>query len=165
VALHTDAYYRRLVDEWLQRVGVIEPPVPVHELPARLGVPVRRLSFPKWFKGAVIAEDGMPVILLNTANDELSLRLTLGHMLGHFLVVLDAPDTGFPRGEAGGEHQADVMSDELLLPEHLVRDQAAKWFNDHRYLARLFGVPEQRMLDKLRDLGIVKSHGSIFWDY
>jgi len=47
----------------------------------------------------------------------------------------------------------------------LVRDQAAKWFNDHRYLARLFGVPEQRMLDKLRDLGIVKSHGSIFWDY
>lgn len=165
MALHTDAYYRSLVDEWLQRVGVAEPPVPVDDLPSRLAVPVRRLRLPQWFSGAVISEDGLPVLLLNEARDDQSRRLALGHMLSHFLIVLDDPDIGFPRRDTEGHRRADVMAEEILLPEYLVRDQARKWFNDHRYLARLFGVPEPRMLDRLRELGIVKSRSNIYWDY
>lgn len=165
MALRTDAYYRSLVTAWLQKVGVFEPPVPVDELPGRLGVPVRQLGFPSWFSGAIIAEDGLPVLLVNAARDEQARRHTLGHLISHFLVVLDDPENGFPRREADGHRRADIMADELLLPEYLVRDQAAKWFNDHRYLARLFGVPENKMLDRLRELGVIKDRGSIYWDY
>lgn len=165
MALRTDAYYRNLVDEWLRKVGVTEPPVPMAELPGRLGIPVRQLGFPSWFSGAVIAEDGLPVILLNAASPEHTRRRTLGHLLAHFLIVLDDPENGFPRHDQTGQRRADLMAEEFLLPEYLVRDQAGKWFNDHRYLARLFGVQEPEMLEKLRELGVIKSRGSIFWDY
>jgi hypothetical protein len=46
----------------------------------------------------------------------------------------------------------------------MVKEQARKWFNDYRYLARLFGVTEGEMLSKMRMLGLIKSHG-IMWDY
>jgi hypothetical protein len=50
------------------------------------------------------------------------------------------------------------------MPEYLVREQAGKWFNDYRYLARLFGVSESDMMAKMRDLGLMKAHG-MSWDY
>jgi hypothetical protein len=38
------------------------------------------------------------------------------------------------------------------------------WFNDYRYLSRLFGVPEGTMLERMRELHLVKNQG-IMWDY
>ena len=46
----------------------------------------------------------------------------------------------------------------------MVVEQARKWFNDYRYLARLFGVSESDMMEKMRDLGLIKSRG-VVWDY
>jgi hypothetical protein len=56
------------------------------------------------------------------------------------------------------------MADEFEMPAFLVRDQAQKWFNDYRYLAGLFAVDENRMFERMRDLGLIKSYG-ILWDY
>jgi hypothetical protein len=163
VALRTDAYYRNLARDALRDAGVVEPPVTVESVARRVGVPIKIIELPVWFSGAIVYEDGMPVILVNAAIGETGIRRALGHMLGHILVVLDDSTAGYPRDNPD-HHTADVISEELTVPGDMVGEQAKKWFNDYRYLARLFGVGEDEMLEKMRDLGLIKSRG-ITWDY
>lgn len=162
--LHSDSYYKRIADDALRQAAIEEPPVPLEALAERLGIPVRFTTLPLFFGGAIIAEDGMPVALVNQARTEDERRRTLAHLLGHVLVVLADPDVGYPRSTTADHREADLAAGELLLPEFLVRDQAQKWFNDHRYLARLFGVTEGEMTARMRELGIIKARG-VLWDY
>jgi len=164
VALKTDAYFRRIAEDALRAAGIEEPPVEIERLAEHYGIPVRPVSFPAFFTSAIVYEDGLPVMLVNAEKDERRRREALAHMLGHVLVVLDDPQAGYPRNVTADHSDADVVGDELILPEYLVRDQAAKWFNDHRYLARLFAVDEKRMMNKMLELGIIKQRG-ILWDY
>lgn len=162
--LRTIAYYRQLAEDSLKKAGVIEPPYDLAGLAAHFGVPVMRIRLPAFFAGALIAEDGLPVILLNTNREELVQRRTLGHLLAHIIMVLDDPAATYPRNTQGEHTAADAMSESLMLPEFMVSEQARKWFNDYRYLARLFAVPESQMMERMRDLGILKARG-IVWDY
>lgn len=162
--MHSDTHYRRIAAGALERASISEPPVPLEELARRLGVPVRMAHLPAFFSGAIIAEDGMPVALLNSAIGEGARRRTLAHLLGHVVVVLVDPSEGYPRNGTKAHREAEAAASELLLPERLVREQAQKWFNDHRYLARLFGVSEGEMKQRMRDLGIIKARG-VVWDY
>ncbi len=164
VSLRSDAYYRGIAEEALKRASVQEPPVSVEDLAAGLGIPVRQANLPTFFSGAIIAEDGMPAVLLNAAHEEDKRRRTLAHLLGHVLVVLADSESSYPRQTRADHHEAEIAAEELLLPEYLVLEQAQKWFNDHRYLARLFGVAESEMMRRMLDLGIMKQRG-ILWDY
>jgi Zn-dependent peptidase ImmA (M78 family) len=85
-------------------------------------------------------------------------------MLSHILVRIDEPATPYPRDMALDHRLADAMAEEFVMPEYMVREQAAKWFNDYRYLARLFAVSESDMMAKMRDMGLMKSRG-VVWDY
>ena len=162
--LHSSAYYRRLASDALEKAGVDEPPVPLEVVAGRFGVPVRMVSLPLFFSGAAVNEDGLPVLLVNAQRGEEHQRRTLAHLFGHLLLVLDDPAATYPRNTAADHQEADLVAAELMLPEVLVRDQALKWFNDHRYLARLFGVTEGEMTDRMQELGIIKQRG-ILWDY
>ena len=51
------------------------------------------------------------------------------------------------------------------MPADIVAQQAALWFNDHRYLARLFGVSEREMLERMRELGLIRQEDRVLWDY
>lgn len=164
MALRSDAYFRRLAQDALRQVGNVEPPVPVEVLAEQYGIPVRQVPMPSFFHGATIHEDGLPVIIINSSKDEYVRRSTLAHMVGHVLIVLDDPEYRFPRNTKLEHPEADIIAEELMTPATLVIDQAQKWFNDHRYLARLFGVSEQEMMDRMRDLGIIQARG-IMWDY
>lgn len=162
--LRSDSYYRQLVNDQLKKTGFAEPPVSLDDVAKHLGVPLLAVSFPPWFTGAIVVEDGMPLILLNTSSSAEGRRDALGHMLAHILVRLDDPESPYPRGAETQHRVADLMSEEFVMPTYLVHDQARKWFNDYRYLARLFGVPETDMLEKMREMGLIKSRGMI-WDY
>ncbi len=162
--LHSDAYYRSLAEEVIKNAGVDEPPVPIDEIAAFLGVPVTRLELPLWSTAALIYEDGMPAVLLNTTKDIETQKAGLGHVLGHLLILLADTAEKFPKGQSYTHHEADIIADELEIPEFMVRDQAQKWFNDYRYLARLFGVTEKRMLGRMQQMGIIKNRG-VIWDY
>jgi Zn-dependent peptidase ImmA (M78 family) len=164
VPLRTDSYYRQLVNDHLKQSGVTEPPVSLDEVAARLGAPLLSVSFPAWFSGAIVVEDGMPVILLNTASSPEGRRAALGHLLSHLLMRIDDSGASYPRGDEPDHRVADLMSEEFVMPTYLVHEQARKWFNDYRYLARLFGVSETEMLEKMREMGLIKSRGMI-WDY
>ena len=164
VPLTSDNHYRGLVEGQLRHAGVVEPPVSVDGVAAIRGVPIMTVAFPAWCTGAIVVEDGMPVVLLNASSSPESRRAALAHMLSHILVRIDDPSTPYPRDMSVDHRLADAMAEEFVMPEYLVREQAGKWFNDYRYLARLFGVSESDMMAKMRDLGLMKAHG-MFWDY
>lgn len=164
MTLRDAAYYRRLVEDELRSAGFLEPPVAVEAVAAHLGVPVRVLPLPLWFTSALIYEDGMPAILLNSARPLAVQRAGLGHLLGHMLIVLADSSARFPRNTQEEHAEAELMAAEFETPEFMVRDQAQKWFNDYRYLAGLFGVTEVRMFEAMRDLGLIKSKG-VLWEY
>jgi len=163
VALRTEAFYRTIATDTLERMGVFEPPVPIEDVAAHLGVPVRMLTLPSFFGGSIVYEDGLPVVLLNSARDEGVRRRSLAHLVGHVLLVLSDAE-GYPRDTASEHTSADAVARELMMPNFMVLDQARKWFNDYRYLARLFGVAENEMMDKMLEMGIIQQRG-IHWEY
>ncbi len=158
------AYLRRLVEDELRAAGFLEPPVSVEAVAAHLGVPIREYALPLWFTAALIYEDGLPAILLNSARPPVVRRAGLGHLLGHMLMVLHDSSARYPRDTELAHEAADLLAAEFETPEFMVRDQAQKWFNDYRYLAGLFGVDEGRMFEAMRGLGLIKSAG-VHWDY
>ena len=161
--LKSDSYYRELVDRTLRDDGVAEPPVDLAPVLSRLGLPIVPACLPAWFKGALVYEDGMPVLLVNETIGEQARRDAIAHMVSHLLVRLEDPDVPYPR--AHPDHRvADAMRDEFRMPGYLVIEQSARWFNDYRYLARLFAVSEGEMLSRMRELGLVKRAG-VDWDY
>jgi Zn-dependent peptidase ImmA (M78 family) len=91
-------------------------------------------------------------------------RNALAHMLSHILLRLSDPHAVYPRETQDPHREADVMAGQFVLPDGMVIEQARKWFNDYRYLARLFGVSESDMMEKMRELGLIKSRG-VVWDY
>ena len=163
MALYALSYYLDLVDRTLDETGVTEPPVDLMPVANRLGLPVLSVQLPRTFQGALVYEDGMPVALVNSSLAEQRRRDALAHLVSHVLVRLDQPNVPYPR-EDPDHRLAETMADEFRLPRSLVQDQASRWFNDYRYLARLFAVSEGEMLSRMRELGLVKHAGSM-WDY
>jgi len=122
------------------------------------------VSLPDFFTGALVYEDGLPVIVLNWSKPEPERRVALAHMLGHVLLVLHGEGESFPRDQ--GDHRgADLVASELMLPTQMVAEQARLWFNDFRYLARLFGVSEEQMLERMRQMGLISGPQGVVWDY
>jgi Zn-dependent peptidase ImmA (M78 family) len=164
VALQSDEYYRGLVEARLRSLGYEEPPVSVETVAAQLRVPVVRFPLPPWFLAALVYEDGLPTVLLNADGDARKLRLALGHVLGHLLVLADDATASYPKDTVPVHREADLIAEEFEMPAYMVREQAQKWFNDYRYIAGLFGVSDTRMFERMRDLGLVKSRG-LMWQY
>ena len=161
--LKTDAYFKTIAETALRQTGIAEPPVQVEAVAAHLGVPVRLVNMPAFFYGATVSEDGMPVIILNSRFDEVSRERTLAHLVAHVLLIMQDASASYPR-DTDVHHEADVVAEELIMPAWMVVEQSAKWFNDYRYLARLFGVSEGEMTARMEALGLLKTHG-IPWDY
>jgi len=164
VSLRTEAHYREVAAQALALFGCDAPPVPVDDLVAAQGIPVRSVSLPQFFTGALIYEDGLPVMMLNSARPEPDRRVALAHMLGHVLLVLSGLETSYPRDTAD-HRDADVVARELMLPSEMLVAQSKLWFNDYRYLARLFGVSEEQMLERMRAMGIIRGPEGVLWEY
>ncbi|GAB4277444.1 MAG: hypothetical protein Kow0056_08910 [Coriobacteriia bacterium] len=163
MAIHTDAYYRRLAEDRVREAGMFEPPTSLERVAELLAIPVVKVNLPEFFKAAIINEDGLPSILLNAAIGERERRTAFGHVLGHLLILWADESASYPRTMM--EHRdADLVGEALVMPDGMVMDQARKWFNDYRYLAGLFGVTEQEMLDRMVELGLIQQRG-IRWDY
>ena len=164
MALRTEAYYREIADAAVRGVGCTEPPVPVEQIVASLGIPIRPVNLPAFFTAATVYEDGLPVMVVNWANSEQQRRAAIAHMLGHVLLVMKGEGNAYPR-DAADHSEADVVARELVLPTQMVIEQGRLWFNDYRYLARLFAVSEETMLERMRAMGIIKGPEGMAWDY
>lgn len=164
MTVRNDAYFQGLVETELRAIGCTEPPVPIDAVAEHMGVPVVLHQLPPWFTAALIYQDGLPAVLMNATKDLRVRNHALAHILGHILILLDDLKANYPKDSQAKHVEAELMADEFEMPAFLVRDQAQKWFNDYRYLAGLFAVDENRMFERMRDLGLIKSYG-ILWDY
>lgn len=164
MALRTEATFRDIAAQAIVNLGCMEPPVPIDELVAAQGIPVRSVGLPDFFTGALVYEDGLPVIMLNSNRPEPERRLALAHMLGHVLIVMNGLSSTYPR-DTGSHSEAEVVASELMLPSQMVIEQSRLWFNDYRYLARLFGVSEEQMLERMRAMGLVRGPAGVLWEY
>jgi len=163
VPLRTEQYYRHVAEDALAAIGVVEPPVDINQVVASLGIPVHPVNLPQFFTAATIYEDGLPVMVVNYARPEIERRRAIAHMVAHVLLLLADASNAFPRSDPD-HHEAELVARDLILPPTMVIDQARIWFNDYRYLSRLFGVTEAVMLDRMRELGLIKRQG-VVWDY
>lgn len=161
--LRTEQFYRRIAEDAIASIGVLEPPVPIDEIVASLCIPVRPVNLPGFFTAATIYQDGLPIMVVNHARPEIDRRLALAHMVAHVLLLLADASSGYPR-DKGDHTEAEMVARELMMPTSMVIDQARTWFNDYRYLSRLFGVSEATMLERMRDLGLIKNQGLV-WDF
>lgn len=160
--LRTDAYFRDVASRALSGIGASEPPVPVEQVVASLCIPVRSVSLPPFFTAATVYEDGLPVMIINALRPEIERRRAMAHMLGHVLLVLADEGDTYPRADT--DHSAaDMVAKELIMPAAMVVEQSRMWFNDSRYLARLFGVNESEMFQRMREMHLVRSQGGA-WD-
>ena len=159
-----EAYYRRIAEKALAVAGVAEPPVPIADIVASLGIPIVPVNLPQFFSAAIISEDGVPVIVSNFAKPEHERRRALAHLLGHVLLLQEDFQSGYPR-QTTNHQEADIIAHELTMPMLMVIEQSRLWFNDYRYLARLFAVGEGAMLERMRELGIVENQQPVRWDY
>ena len=164
VPARSDAYFRNLAEQAVKEAGFIEPPVELDRIAANLGIPVVDVDLPLWFTAALIDQDGMPVVVLNTRKEHATRVQALGHELGHVLILMADVSASYPKNDEREHREAQLVGEQLELPEFMIREQAQKWFNDFRYLARLFGVSEVRMLDSMQQLGIIRKRG-VIWDY
>jgi len=164
VTLRTQAYYRRVAEEALAQAGVTDPPVPITRIIENLGIPVVPVNLPQFFTAATVYEDGLPTMIVNFARAEHERQSALAHMLGHVLLLMDDSANTFPRDSAD-HSEAEHIAHELMMPAVMMVEQSRLWFNDYRYLARLFGVGEGAMLERMRELGIVGDQQGIRWDY
>ena len=163
LTVRPDSYYRGLVEAQLRYAGVREPPIPLDAVAAVIGLPILTVDFPPTFGGAIVVEDGVPVAMVNGAVTAVERRDVLAHLLAHLLVRIDDPSTPYPRALEPHHLLADAMAIEFVTPCYLVREQAAKWFDDHRYLARLFGVSEKDMVAKMLELGLIGPR-AVLWE-
>jgi len=159
-----EAYFRGLGERAIRDAGISEPPVAPSQIARHLGVPIISVALPPWSVGALVAEDGMPAILINANKEPFAQQAGIAHFLGHLIVLIDDPGAPYPRDRETVHESADAVADELELPGFMVRDQALKWFNDYRYLAGLFGVTEKRMVARMQALGLMQKRG-VLWDY
>ena len=165
VGLRTQAYFRKVAEDALASAGVFEPPVPVTKIIESLGIPIlpgesaallhRRPPSTPTACRSWSSTTPSPSPLAEKPSRTCS---------SHLLLVLDDPSNVFPR-DTGDHSDADMLAHELTMPATMVIDQSRLWFNDFRYLARLFGVGEAAMLERMRELGIVNNQQGIRWDY
>lgn len=139
--------------------GFYEPIVDVFNITKRMGVGLFYLpEHPKYKRvdGLLQMRNGNPQIFINRNFPIVRQRFTVAHELGHLLrhrlendkVLFRATD--FTSTTMRDEREANVFAAELLMPESMVRNLVH--LAPVRDLAQMFGVSEQAMAIRIRDI-------------
>lgn len=143
----------RLLKLW----GLDAPPVPEEAFASVPKVRIERMS-PLPVSGAAHWSKGTWLILLNGSEPYVRQRFSLAHEFKH---VLDNPfiDVLYPslhgfKHEQWREQVADHFAACLLMPRAWVKRLYGQGVQDHRTLARRFGVSQAAMRVRLLSLGL-----------
>lgn len=150
-------FCRQQAWDLLVELGVPGPPVDVEAVARQLGLTVKPVRRGGGFSAQLIREQ--LEIEVEQSHHPHRRRFSIGHEIGHFRLkhspatcVFDDRSFGDPRRV--NEHQANVFSSALLMPELWVRKHwtsGKQW----RELVTVFGVSEQALWYKLdRDLNL-----------
>lgn len=163
MALYTYKHVREKADELIEKFGYSEPPVDVRSIAMGLGIKIVELSLPFWFSGGLVLLDGQYYIALNKGLTSTQKMLTIAHEIAHH--QMEHHDMSYSKNSRTPfcHVEADVFAQELCMPSVLVRREAGRWFKDHRFLARLFGVDEKAMIQRMEELELLPRRRYV-WD-
>lgn len=154
--IFSDSYYRKQAEDLVQACGVSGPPVDVVAIAAKMGIEIMELSLPSWFFGVLMRVEGDPYIVLNKTMPDHRKRFTIGHELAHYVLHNEAFAYMKNCKREHFHREADIFAAELCMPTFLVAREAEAWFNDYRFLAKMFGVGETAMVRKLQEIGLLR---------
>lgn len=154
--IYTDAHYRKLASNLVEKYEFEEPPVNLRKIAEDLDIEIVEMTLKSWFFGVLVNIEGQFYITLNKAMPDYRKNFTIAHEIAHHQIhsgeiayMKNCKRTYFHR-------EADVYAAELCMPTHLVMREAMKWYKDWRYLAKLFEVSETAMVRKLQETGILR---------
>ncbi|MFC3052383.1 ImmA/IrrE family metallo-endopeptidase [Kordiimonas pumila] len=122
--------------------GLSRAPVNVDRIARKLNITIRYEPMDNELSGMIFIKDGKPIIGINSLHNANRKRFTLAHEIGHYrlhsaLVSQEVHlDTNFSGGlyrdlkSATGvdpiEVEANAFAAELLMPEHLIKEEVSK---------------------------------------
>lgn len=156
--------------EVLQNVfgDTISLPINLTAIAKKYGISVRHASFKPPYAtdlyGYIAKRDGEIKITVNSENSYGRKRFTIAHELAHFFLHHDQKELDFldlrSTERDDKERAADIFAAELLMPEAYVRAEHNKlMFPTVRQLSRVFGVSEEAMYYRLKNLQITNVIG------
>lgn len=155
MAIYSHNHIRESARELIKKFELEEPPVDVRQIAKKLDIEIIELTLPIWFSGALLNTAGDFYIVLNKVMPETRKTFTIAHEIAHHqmdhheLCYLENRQKPFYHLEA------DIYAAELCMPSTMVRREASRWSNDHKFLAQLFNVDEQTMIRKLEELNLI----------
>ncbi len=146
------AFCRKLAEKTLARFGIVDAPVPVDRLAAKLGILVRIADLPRGVDARLRLRGQQTLIELASGQARVRHRFSLAHELGHHLL-------GHRHGESGlAERQANVFAGALLVPPMWLRRDVASGMTAEALATRydvsreviFIAVKDARLLKKLK---------------
>lgn len=157
MALHSHHYYKQQAEKLLGDLQVSTLPVDVYEIADKLGIEIMELSEPDWFSGSLLNIEDSYYIIVNKIMTPEKKRFTIAHELGHFILHKNEVVYMDNDKQEHLQRQANMFAAALVMPERAVRAESNKWYKNHKFLAGVFGVLEDTMFDRMRELEIL--HG------
>lgn len=154
--LHNHAFIREKAQELLKECGFEEPPVDTRKIAEWLGLRIVELSLPLWFCGSLIKDGTDHYIVLNSIMPPERKNFTIAHEIAHHRIHPEQLSYLKNAKRPWNHSEADVYAAELCMPSAMVRTEADRWCNDHKYLARLFHVTEDVMASRLKEMGLTE---------
>jgi hypothetical protein len=143
------AFCRKLAERTLARFGIVEPPVAVDRLAAKLGLLVRIVDLPRGVDARLRVRGDQRVIELATGQARVRQRFSLAHEIGHHLL-------GHRHGESElAERQANLFAGALLVPPTWLRRDVASGMTAEA-LATRYDVSREVIFIALKDARLLK---------
>lgn len=158
---------RNLAHEILRMAGVDSPPVDINGIAELLGFTIVPFDFPDSTAAVTFIEGDSKTIGVNSNHAPTRQRFSISHELGHYLSGHESYDHGkthvenrptFLDPQNRQEIEANEFASELLMPEVLLRRDAAQIGLDVSALAKRFVVSEQAMWIQLINLKIARQY-------
>jgi len=172
MATHPD----RVAEQTLIQYGIVQPPVPVEELVARMGIQLVYQPFDGELSGILYQEDDHAIIAINLQNARVRQRFTIAHECGHYVLhqrdrdlFIDKPIQVQFRNELSSlavnreEIAANRFAAALLMPRDWIMAEANRRLEQQPHLTdegllaeltHLFEVSPRAMEYRLANLGI-----------
>ncbi len=164
LTLYSHKYIKEQANQLLKKFNILEPPIDIYKIADELNIEIIEMTMPNWFFGVLMEVKNDFYIILNKMMPESRKIFTLAHEIAHHQIHNDKIAYMKNTKRPYFHTEADVFAAELCMPSELVRKEARNWFNDHKYLAKLFGVSEVAMVRKLEELKLIPE-GRHNWEY
>lgn len=154
--IYTDAHYCDRAADLVKQFEFKAPPIDLRAICDELKIEIVEMTLPSWFFGVLVNVEGDYYVTLNKAMPEYRKQFTLAHEIAHH--QLHSGELAYMKNCKRDyfHRDADIYAAELCMPSFLVKNEAQKWYNDYRYLAKSFGVSETAMVRKMQDIGILR---------